>query len=228
MSSGADEPVEVSSPARRRWTVVRVIALLITAASILAAIAAWRASVISGDAGGLDQRATQERVRKQQIEGQLDAQVDQDLRLFPRYLGHLRSYEVLQKRAEKSGQKDEAAADELRRDASEELALARTIYQALYVKPQFGADTYDEEFARGYMRRFNLDLANLDPDETLRLAQDERRRATTLVGVTAVFIGALFFLTLAQVGRRTARTWFGALGLVLIVVASVAFAVVGL
>jgi hypothetical protein len=227
MSSTADDTPRAARPARR-WTLVRMIALLITAVSILAAIAAWRASVVSGDAGGLDQRATQERVRKQQIEGQLDAQVDQDLRLFPRYLGHLRTYEVLKKRAEQRKENDEQLADDLRRDAIEEIALARTIYQALYIKPQFGADTYDEEYARNYMRLYNLDLASLDPDEALELAQDERRRGTTLVGVTAVFIGALFFLTLAQVGRRMARRGFAAAGVLLMVGASVAFAVVGM
>lgn len=206
---------------------MRAIALLITAVSILSALAAWRASVVSGDAGGLDQRATQERVRKQQIEGQLDAQVDQDLRLFPRYLSHLRTYEVLQSRAKKTAEKDTELSDDLRRDAVEELTLARTLYQSLYIKPEFGADTYDEAYARSYMRAFNLDLASLDPDDALELAQDERRRGTRLVGITAVFIGALFFLTLAQVGRRMVRKVFAAVGLLLMLGASMAFAVVG-
>ena len=164
----------------------------------------------------------------QQIEGQLDAQVDQDLRIFPRYLGHLRTYEVLKKRAEQKAKKDSELGDDLRRDAIEELTLARTVYQSLYVKPQFGSDTYDEEYARDYMRAFNLDLASLDPDGALELAQDERRRGTTLVGITAVFIGSLFFLTLAQVGRRRVRKVFAAVGLLLMVGASIAFVVVGL
>jgi hypothetical protein len=209
-------------------TLVRAIALLITAVSILSAIAAWRASVVSGDAGGLDQRATEERVRKQQIEGQLDAQVDQDLRLFPRYLGHLRTYQVLTKRAKEKAPNDEQLAEDLRRDAIEELALARTIYQELYIRPEFGADTYDEPAARRYMRQNDLNLASLDPDEALKLAKDERERGTTLVGVTAVFIGALFFLTLAQVGRRRARIGFALAGLLLMLGASAGFVVVGL
>ena len=211
-----------------RWTLVRAISLLITAVSIVSAVAAWQASVVSGNADGLDQRATQERVRKQQIEGQLDAQVDQDLRLFPRYLGHLRAYKELRKRAAEREPRDEQLADSLRRDAIEELAMARTLYQSLYIKPVFGAQSYDEEAARGYMRAGNLDLANLDPDEALDLAHEERRRGTTLVGVTAVFIGSLFFLTLAQVGRRGARRAFAAAGLVLMLGASVALAVVSL
>jgi hypothetical protein len=78
------------------------------------------------------------------------------------------------------------------------------------------------------MRANNLDLASLDPDEALELAKDERERGTTLVGVTAVFIGALFFLTLAQVGRRRARIGFALAGLLLMLGASAAFVVVGL
>lgn len=227
-SDGESGEPEAATSSGGRWTLVRAISLLITAVSILAAVAAWQASVVSGNADGLDQRATQDRVRKQQIEGQLDAQVDQDLRLFPRYLGHLRTYKELRKRAAEREPRDEQLADSLRRDAIEELALARTLYQSLYIKPVFGAQSYDEETSRGYMRAGNLDLANLDPDEALDQAQDERRRGTTLVGVTAVFIASLFFLTLAQVGRRGTRKAFAAAGLLLMLGASTAFVAVSL
>jgi hypothetical protein len=227
MSSAEEQSARPVRPARK-VTLVRVIALLITAVSILSAVAAWRASVVSGDAGSLDQRATQERVRKQQIEGQLDAVVQQDLRLFPRYLTHLRSYQTLTKRAKAKEDEDALLAGDLRRDAGEELALTRLLYQELYFKPIFGDAVYDEAGARAYLRTTDSDLASLDPDKALDLAQEERDRGTTLVGVTALFIGALFFLTLAQVGRRLARKGFALVGLLLMMGASIAFAVVGL
>lgn len=207
---------------------MRVLSLLITAVSILAAIAAWRASVVSGDAGGLDQLATQERLRQQQVEGQIDAQVDQDLRLFPRYLSHLGTWRVLEKKAAKQQRSDPGLAEDLRGDAQEELALARTIYQALSVKPQFGQTTYDEVASREFLRSFNIDLSNLDPDRTAARAEDERDRGITLVGVTAVFIGSLFFLTLAQVGRRRLRMAFAAGGVLLMLGAGMAMLVVEL
>ena len=204
----------------RRVTLVRAIALLITLVSILAAVAAWRASVVSGNAGGLDQQASQERIRRQQIEGQLNAQVDQDLRLFPRYLSHLSTWEVLTKRAAQQQDKRPEVAVRLRGDAQEELALARTIYQALSVKPRFGQTEYDEQGSREFLTSFNADLVTLTPDETAKLAEEERSRGVTLVGITALFVSSLFCLTLAQLGRRRIRRAFAVVGVLLMLGAS--------
>jgi hypothetical protein len=220
LGSSSAAVAEGAAPGHKPWTLVRLISLLITVVSILGAIAAWRASVVSGNAGGLDQQATQERVRKQQIEGEIHAQVDQDLRLFPRYLSHLSTWGVLKEKAEKT--RDSKLADDLRGDAQEELALARTIYQALSVKPQFGQTNYDEKFSLNYLRQYNLDLVGLAPEETAALAEDERERGVRLVGIAALFIASLFFLTLAQVGRRTIRQVFGLAGLLIMLGATIA------
>ncbi len=226
MSSGA-EAASAPAPARR-WTLVRAIALLITVVSILAAVAAWRASVVSGNAGGLDQQASQERIRLQQVEGQINAQVDQDLRLFPRYLSHLSTWGVLKEKAAKEQDRRPEVAVRLRGDAQEELALARTIYQALSVKPRFGQTEYDEEGSREFLRSFNLELVNLTPEKTADLAEDERTRGVTLVGVTALFVASLFCLTLAQVGRRRIRRAFAFVGVLLMLGASAAMVAVQL
>ena len=216
------------TPAQPRFTLVRVLALLITVVSILAAVSAWRASVVSGDAGSLDQQASQERIRRQQVEGQLNAQVDQDLRLFPRYLSHLSTWGVLKKKASQQQGKRPEVAVRLRGDAQEELALARTIYQALSVKPRFGQTEYDEQGSRDFLRSFNLELINLDPEKTADLAEDERGRGVRLVAITALFVASLFCLTLAQVGRRRIRRVFAGVGVLLMAGASAAFVLVQL
>ena len=207
---------------------MRAIALLITLVSILAAVAAWRASVVSGSAGGLDQQASQERIRRQQIEAQINAQVDQDLRLFPRYLSHLSTWDVLKEKAAGKQEREPQLAYRLRVDAQEELAVARTIYQSLSVKPSFGSTEYDEESSREFLRSFNLELVNLTPEETAELAEDERSRGVTLVGITALFVGSLFFLTLSQVGRRRIRRAFALIGVLLMLGASAAMVAVQL
>jgi hypothetical protein len=222
LGSSSAAVAEAAAPGRKPWTLVRLISLLITVVSILGAIAAWRASVVSGNAGGLDQQATQERVRQQQIEGEIHAQVDQDLRLFPRYLSHLSTWGVLKEKAAQEQSGNPQLADDLRGDAQEELALARTIYQALSVKPLFGQTNYDEKFSLDYLRQYNLDLVGLAPEETAVLAEEERERGVRMVGIAALFIASLFFLTLAQVGRRTIRQVFGLAGLLIMLGATVA------
>lgn len=226
MNNDSDGDGAASGPRTGRWSLVRLISLLITAVSILAAIAAWRASVVSGSAGGLDQQATQQRVRVQQIEGEIDALITQDLRLFPRYLSHLENWRTLKTQARRAEKSEPDIAGHLRHDALEELALARTTYQALRVKPAFGAEDYGEQSSRDWLRQSNLDLADLEPAETLSLARAERERGVKLVGITALFIASLFFLTLAQVLRRALRKGFAALGLVLMLGASVAMVMV--
>lgn len=207
---------------------MRALALLITVVSILAAVAAWRASVVSGNAGGLDQQASQERIRRQQVEAQINGQVDQDLRLFPRYLSHLSTGDVLKKKAEAKQEREPQLAYRLRIDAQEELAVARTLYQALSVKPRFGATEYDEEGAREFLRGFNLELVTLTPEKTAELAEEERSRGVTLVGITALFVASLFCLTLAQVGRRRIRRSFALIGVLLMLGGSAAMVAVQL
>lgn len=210
---------------RKPWTFVRTVSLLITVVSILGAIVAWRASIVSTNASSGDQAATQDLVRQQQIKVQVQAQVDQDLRLFPRYLDHLRGWKTLKKQSVGEQATDPGLATELSSEAQDELSLARTLYQSLSVKPVFGTEEYDEEFAVTYLGSFQQELHGLDPDATAAAASDEHDRAVRLVGITALFIASLFFLTLAQVARLTVRHFFAGAGVLVLVIGTVLFIV---
>ncbi|MEA2460009.1 MAG: hypothetical protein QOH90_186 [Actinomycetota bacterium] len=220
-ASAAPQPRE-----RRPWTFVRLVTLLITVVSILGAIVAWRASVVSGNAGGLDQTANQDLVRKQQIDAQIEAQVDEDLRIFPRYLAHLGAWKTLKQQSDDVRAQDPDLATKLSIEGQDELSLARTLYQSLSVKPVFGAEEYDKQFSVDYLRQFEIDLRGLDPDKTVKLAAEERERGVKLVGITALFIASLFFLTLAQVARFNVRRFFALGGLIILIVGTILFVAV--
>jgi hypothetical protein len=211
---------------RKPWTFARTVAILITVVSIMGAIVAWRSSIVATNASNGDQQATQDLVRQQQIKVQVQAQVDQDLRLFPRYLGHLRAWRTLgaQSDAQKASNPDLATT--LSEQASDELSLARTLYQALIVRPPFGSETYDEAAAVKFLDGYHPELHGLDPAATAQQAVEEHDKGVRLVGITALFIASLFFLTLAQVARLSVRRFFATAGVLVLLAGMILFLVV--
>jgi hypothetical protein len=216
--AGEDKP-------RKPWTLVRTVSLLITAVSILGAIVAWRASIVSTDAANGDQAATQDLVRQQQINVQVQAQVDQDLRLFPSYLAHLHAWQTLKKQSRSVQRNDPDLATALSSEAQDELSLARTVYQSLSVKPVFGAEEYDEQFSIDYLKSFQQELHGLDPEATEAQAAELHDKGVRLVGITALFIASLFFLTLAQVAKPNVRHFFAGAGVLVLILGTILFVI---
>ena len=88
-----------------------------------------------------------------------------------------------------------------------------------------GTVGYDREFVLESLRGQNDELRELSTQRTTELAQRADARSLSLVGVAAVIIAALFFLTVAQVSRsqmRVRQVFFG-IGGVLVVVGTLGF-----
>ena len=205
------------------------VAILIAFVSIMGAVVAWRASEASELASNLDQDATQQFVQREQILGQLDEDVIQDMRLLGSYQEHVKAWKELDRAAAAA---TGGAADDLRRRAQEERALARALYllfQTAYpTDPEENGDVaFDREFAQRVMRDGNDDLATLAPEATDARADDAHEKTVNLVALAALLVGALFLLTLAQMARPTIRALYAGAGAVVLLSTVVLFFVVG-
>ena len=217
-----------AEPADRFRTVV---AVLIAVTSILGAVVAWRASVSSSDAGDLDEQATQELVLQEQELASIEGLVANDQRLFARYQEHILAWRILLRQADETRQSDVGLADALKAQAAGELALARSLRRFFQGgTPDFGDEegkvVYDREFVMNNLRANNPELAELDPDATFALAEEEHDRTVRLVGVFTLVIVALFFLTIAQFAREAIRGLFAVAGVVVALAGLVLFALV--
>ena len=205
------------------------VAILIALVSIMGAVVAWRASEASELASNLDQDATQQFVQREQILGQLDEDVMQDVRLLGAYQEHVKAWKELERSANAASG---AAAETLRRRAQEERALARTLYllfQTWYPShPEENGDVaFDRDAARAWMRDGNDDLATLAPEATDARADAAHEKTVNLVALAALLVGALFLLTLAQMARTTIRAVYAGAGTIVLLTSIVLFFVVG-
>lgn len=239
-AGSAADPAEPAapSPARRRslgafprrpaWLRLEaLIPFVIAVVSLVGAAVTWRAADTAARAGGMDTQALRESVELQQIDSGIDAVLAHDHRVFSEYQEHIVAWRALSQRAAEA--EDVAQARDLRWDAHTELALARTLrplFRAFV--PDFGDKdgvvTYDSDLATSFLRSQNTRLTEIDPQATLDEARRLHEHAVGLVAVVILLVGALFLLTVAQLGRARVRTSFGALGIVAAVAAVVAFA----
>lgn len=190
---------------------------MIAGSSILSAVVAWRASVASGRARDLDERAAQELVLEEQEEAWLQGIVTNDLRYFVRYEERIFTWRLLQQQADSYRGPDPNLAKSLEVEANAELALARSLRKLfLGGTPDFGdADgtvVYDRKFALDQLRSVSQTLNELDPERTRTLAGEERDRTLRLVAVFTLVVLALLFLTVAQFAPSAIRGTFAVLG----------------
>ena len=229
--AGPDAPERTREPEEERSDPFRTrIAVVIALVSIAGAFVAARASILSVRASDLDQISLQQLVQQQQLLADIEGQVAQDLRLFARYQERVLAWRLLERDARSVRREHPSLADRLEADARTELAIARSMRPFFNFQPDLGDDQgrvkYDPVFARRYLVDTNVELRELRPDDTFRLAQDLHVQIVRLVGVAALLIAALFFLTLAQLVRRNVRHTFAGAGGVVLVVGLALFALV--
>ena len=246
----SDEPVQPSplppeAPAvgeSRLTTFVRhpersaaLLAILIAFASVMSAVIAWRASLASIDASRFESLAVQQQARQEQVDRELESTVRQDLRFVLEFQEHSLAARELQEQADSLRESDPDAADILDLEAQSRLALARAM------KPFFmgatgvalddsGQVPYDEQYVLRNLRAGNVEWRELESTipRTIDLAQRANDKSLALIGVAALIIAALFFLTVAQVSlaRVRVRQIFFVAGGLLVTVGSLAFVVV--
>jgi hypothetical protein len=212
-----------------------LLAILIGYASILSAVLAWRASLASIDASRHESLTVQQQARIGQIERELETLVAQDLRFVNVYQEHALAARELKSQADELRTSDPVAADELDLQSQAELDLARA------VTPFFlgatgvtlgddGTVAYDTEYVLGNLRAGDNELRELRSQNTEELATKADARSLGFIGVAAIIVAALLFLTIAQVIRTRGRVGhvFFAAGAVLVVFGTIGFIVVEL
>ena len=206
-----------------------VLALLIGYTSILSAVVAWRASLASIDAGRYESLAVQEQARREQLMRQIEGVVSQDRRVVATYREHALAARELQAQADEVLAEEPELADQLDLEAHGRLALARALQPYLLGQAgvflfEDGSVAYDPERIRRLLQESDTELRELRPADTLALANTADRHTLNLVALAALLVGALLWLTIAQVTRRRGplRAAAAAAGTVLVALATLA------
>lgn len=213
-----------------------VLALLIGFASVFSAVIAWRASTASIDASRYESLAVQQQARREQIERELEGIVHQDLRFATEFQERSLAAQQLQAQADALRETDPDAADILDVEAQSQLALARAMrpfflgLSGITLDETTNTVYYPVDFVLGHLRQGNVEWRELElaAPRSTALAQRADDKSLGLIGVGALIVAALFFLTVAQVTskRERVRQVFFVAGALLVVVGSFAFAVV--
>ena len=218
---GAGEP-------RRSSVGLAVATALVT---VLGAVVAVYGSLTQQRASDLDQQGLREAARREQIQTDLQAKVNQDVRNLGPYQEHLKAVKLLHDEAAKVRPLDAALADSLDAQAQGEAVLARSRQSFFQVQiPQTGADgkpvVYDADAALQALQEGNGELNGLRPEATIEQADNLHTKAAYLAGLVTMFVAALLFFTLAQFTRPTLRRIFAIAGGAVAVAATVLFVAV--
>jgi len=212
-----------------------LLALLIGFASVLSAVIAWRASLASIDSSRYESLVVQQQARQAEIERELEATVRQDLRFVTEYQEHALAARELQAQADETRDSDPDVADALDLEAEARRAMARAMQPYFLGATGISLDEsgqvpYDEAFVLRNLRNSNVEWRELESTipRSTTLAQRGDEKALALIGVAALIVASLFFLTVAQVSKTRAamRQIFFVAGSVLVGVGSLAFVLV--
>jgi len=210
-----------------------LLALLIGFASVFSAVLAWRASLASIDASHHESLAVQEAARSNQLERLIEGTVAQDERFVVVFQEHSRAARELSAQAAALRESNPESADILDLEAQAHLALARAM-QPFFLGAggielgDGGTVGYDREFVIQSLRDADAELDELSLQRSSELAQRADVRMLNLIGIEAIIIAALFFLTIAQVSRAQLRVRqvFVGIGGVLVLLGTLSFVVV--
>lgn len=226
-------PSRLSRAYRHPEATAAALAILIGFASVFSALIAWRASLASIDASRYESLAVQQQARANQIDRELEAYVAQDLRFVNVYQEHALAARELRAQADELRASDPATADILDLQAQSRLDLARAVIPFFQGASGVSLDAdgtvaYDTNYVLTNLRASNSELRELATQNTTTLAQRADNRSLGLVGVAALVIAALFFLTIAQVSRARTRLRqvFFVAGSILVLVGVLGFLVV--
>jgi hypothetical protein len=154
--------------------------------------------------------------------------VARDFRLYAQFQEHVMNWRQMLAQADQAT--DPSLAADLRTQARSELSQARHVRPLMqnFDRPSFGDESgvvpFDPAQQVQALADANLELTGLHPGVTFAAASDAHARALRLVGIAVLFAAALLFLTLAQVARKGARGVFAVAGVVVMVAATVLFA----
>ena len=223
-------PSRIGAIVRHPERMAALLAVLIGFASVFSAVIAWRASLASIDASRYQSLAVQQQARSEQIQRELEATVEQDLRFVTLYQEHALAARQLKSQADAIRSTDSNAADQLDVQAQSEGALARALQPFFQgaggiALADDGTVPYDKTFVLRSLEDGNAELRELRTSNVGDLANQADAKSIDLIGVAAVVVAALFFLTVAQVSktRLRMRQVFFVAGGILVVVGSVLF-----
>jgi hypothetical protein len=243
-SDGAAAGTETSSESvdrdALRWSGIVGIAIpiVIAVVSIMGSVVSWRASVASSSAADIERIAAQQALQRAQLDSGFRGLVAHDRSILPRYQQHLKAAIALSAAARRERRRNAAAAETLYREAARERTLARSLSEyflstgsdrgrALSVDENGDVEYRPAKFLR-YLRETSTEFQALSSARLVAEAGRRRDRATSLVAIAAIFVGSLFFLTLAQLGGGYRRLGFAAAGAAIFAVGLGWYAAVGL
>jgi hypothetical protein len=195
---GRAAPAQIPSPAERAAARRRVlIPVLIALTSVLGAVGTWRTSNASGAAAGAERRAFADTVAAEQQRAAIETVIGSIEFAFARRQALQQSAASLRSDAEASEPDEAARLTALA--AAQEAAAAAYVIDADALRPD---GTLDLEGKREVDWGLASGLQDLDPGPEMDRAADLRAKSQRLVGLTAFFIAAALFFTLAQVSRN--------------------------
>ena len=198
MLDGSATPARVPSPAERAAARRRVlIPVLIALTSVLGAIGTWRTSNASGAAAGAERRAFADTVAAEQQRAAIETVVGSIEFGFARRLALQQSAASV--RSDAAAAEPEEAARLTTLAAAQEAAAAAYVIDPDALHPD---GSLDLEGKREVEWGLASDLQDLDPGPEMDRAVELRAKSQRLVGLTAFFIAAALFFTLAQVSRN--------------------------
>ena len=194
-----------------------VIAALIALTSMLGAVAAWRASVASGQAGDADRKGFADTIAREQERAVISSSLDSTLFQFLRARSYSTQSDKL-RRAARNAAGSDAAGLQAESDAYGSVAES--------INTTVPADAVAEDGSLALDRAFQIEWASaesaqdLDPAPEFAASEASRGRAERLVGLAALLIAAAFFLTLAQISKTRAHLLYFGGGVGVLVVAT--------
>lgn len=204
-----------------RWHARPSIALGIVVVAVLGSVMSYRAAVAEQESARSEHLAAQQEIQRESALSTDNQLVDQDLRVFGRLQEHLLLARELRRQAATVSGEEAHALDV---QAQQEVALARaeqTFLQGAGLDATSQLPKYAARLARQQAISSDQDLERLVPRE---LAEDAKRihvRSVKMIGLAAMFIVALFFLTLAEANLGGMRRGFVVVGGIVAVVAIV-------
>jgi hypothetical protein len=189
------------------------IALGIVIVAVLGSLMSYRAAIAEQESARSEHLAAQQEIQREQALSTDNALVDQDLRVFGRIQEHLLLARELRRQAANAGG---AAAHALDVQAQQEVALARaeqTFLQGAGLDAtNLDSPRYASRLARQQAVASDQDLERLVPHQLAEEAKNVHLRSVRMIGLAAMFIVALFFLTLAEANVGGMRRGFVVVG----------------
>jgi hypothetical protein len=197
------------------------IALGIVLVATLGSIMSYRAAIAEQESARSEHLAAQQEIQRESSLSTDNQLVDQDLRVFGRLQEHLLLARELRRQAANASGGRAATLDV---QAQQEVALARaeqTFLQGAGLNATGDLPTYGVRLARQQAIASDQDLERLVPRELAADAKRVHLRSVRMIGLAAMFIVALFFLTLAEANVGGMRRGFVVVGAIIGVAAIV-------